>query len=151
MAGRDKRLLPKAGNEVFLEIERKKNKDLMEVCFVLFCFELSSLVGFTDTNMTQIRWKWYLSRGQNRKLTVATKLLSHKRGERTARREFACCVESRIQLRSCTQQFSLLRGQWFQVILRHYCQYFWFRDFSKSVGSYFLLQNYLEVCFLWHQ
>ena len=58
MAGRDKRLLPKAGNEIFLEIERKKNRDLMEVFFVLFCFfELSSLVGFADTNMTQIRWK----------------------------------------------------------------------------------------------
>ena len=57
MAGRDKRLLPTAGNEIFLlEREKKKNQGSFG-WFFFFFFELSSLIGFADTNMTQIRWK----------------------------------------------------------------------------------------------
>ena len=61
MAGRYKRLLPTAGNEIFLmEREKKKIRDLMAGCVFFFFFELSSLIGFADTNITQIIRKWGL-------------------------------------------------------------------------------------------
>ena len=52
MAGRDKRLPPNAGNEIFLEIERKKKKKKQGILqeFFFFFFELFSPVGFADTN-----------------------------------------------------------------------------------------------------
>lgn len=62
MAGRDKRLLLKAGNEIVLEIERKKvgwTYGSFVLLLLLFaCFQLSSpVLGFADIKMTQIRWK----------------------------------------------------------------------------------------------
>ena len=56
IAGRDKRLLPTAGNETFL-MERKENQGSYGRVFFFLFSELSSRVGFVDTNMTQIRWK----------------------------------------------------------------------------------------------
>lgn len=51
MAGRDKRLLPKAGNEIYLEIEMKKKTGILQqVFFFFFFFELFSPVGFADAN-----------------------------------------------------------------------------------------------------
>lgn len=53
MAGRDKRLLPKAGNEIFLEIERKKVGILQQGCFLCFVFALLSPIGFVDANTVE--------------------------------------------------------------------------------------------------
>lgn len=137
MAGRDKRWLPTAGNEIFLMERKKKTGILWQVFF--FFLVLSSLAGFEDTNMTQIRWKWG---GWSWNLFVATRFTFHRRGKRTACRKFACCVESRIQLRSCEVTALIAWGAngdpeiLFPIFL---------------VQRLFEIQSYHEGCFLWHQ